>query len=214
MESDGRENASTAFARESRAVTGGSEGPARGKHAREREERERTAEGSSEKDLIRMEGNGRATRWWCTRPLRRCCMYVRGSSYGYLCIRVCERMYACPTVCGSLLLARSLSPEAGWGSHGSILRVQTHIRMYYVYTRERRREDEKEDPKTRVFPPFPPRKLHRFSSLVKPRTVYQLSRPLASSFPAFGRTLSAGRFPRSSCPPCRRGLRATDRQRR
>lgn len=62
--SDGRENASTAFAQESRAATGGSEGPARGKHAREREERERTAEGSSEKDLTQVEGNGRGTRWW------------------------------------------------------------------------------------------------------------------------------------------------------
>lgn len=67
--SNGRENASTAFARESRAATptGGSEESARGKRAREREECKRTAEGSSEKDLIRVEGNGRETRWWCDR---------------------------------------------------------------------------------------------------------------------------------------------------
>lgn len=99
--SNGRENASTAFARESRAATGGSEESARGKRAREREECKGTAEGSSEKEahLIRVEGNGREARWWCDRaPPRRCCTYIRGSLYECLCAHTCEEMYACPIV--------------------------------------------------------------------------------------------------------------------
>jgi len=107
-----------------------------------------------------MEGNGRGTRWWCTRPLRRC-TYVRGSLYGYLCIHMC--VCICVKRCTRvwlwlyLLLAGSLSPEAYWRS--SIFRVQTHIRMYYAYIGEPERarkgwERGSKNTRIRIFPFF------------------------------------------------------------
>jgi len=127
--SNGRENASTAFARESRAPTGGSEESVRGKRAREREECKRTAEGSSEKEahLIRVEGNGRETRWWCDRaPLRRCCTYVRGSLYEFY-VHTHTHARRCTRVRSWLSSTRGL-PLACWQSHDSPFCVNAHLR--------------------------------------------------------------------------------------
>lgn len=108
------------------------------KHAREREECERTAEGSSEKDLIRVRRGTVGKPVGGTPNPSTSIDAVRtyvGGLYGRVCVRPYERMYACPTalVSYSLLFARGALGRSG--SHWA-LSLCTNVHVYYVYIGE------------------------------------------------------------------------------